>query len=228
MKRILKICGIGMCIGILLAMIQIYFNIDDSVFWRGYCIAAIVIVVGAVLINFLYNRYYFKKIRCLAEEYLKKDPQKYIDGMEVLLKTAKGKVLRNILFLDLTTGYMEKQDYEKAIVMLEELADRQLKGAAIWLFHCYKLFFCFFQTQQYEKANSLYNENQKLIEKFRHHKNHGAYVAILDVLSAMIHENYQKAEEILESAKKTYEETSFQEIFQVIANTLDEIKSKSM
>lgn len=110
MKRIIKICAIGVCIGIVLGMIQIHFHIDDSVFWCGYCIAAIVILVGTILINLLYNRYYFKKIRNLAEQFLKEDPQKYIDGIQVLLKTAKGQGLRNILLLDLTAGYMVKQD----------------------------------------------------------------------------------------------------------------------
>lgn len=228
MKRIIKICAIGVCIGIMLGMIQIHFHIDDSVFWCGYCIAAIVILVGTILINLLYNRYYFKKIRNLAEQFLKEDPQKYIDGIQVLLKTAKGQGLRNILLLDLTAGYMVKQDYDKAILILNELANKRLKGSSIKIFHCYKLFICYFETQQYEKAISLYNENRKLIQKFRYHKKFGAFVAIIDVLAAMLRENYQEAEEMLDSAKKTYGETSFKEIFQVISNTLDEINGKSI
>ncbi len=227
MKRIMKICAIGVCIGIILAMIQIHFHIDESVFWFGYRIAASVILVGVIWINLLYNRYYFKKIRNLAEQFLKEDTQKYIDGMEALLKTAKGQGLRNILILDLAAGYMEKQEYEKAICVLDELANRRLRGSSIKLFHCYKLFICYFETQQYKKAITLYNENQKRIEKFRYHKKFGAYVAILDVLAAMIRENYQEAEEMLESAKKTYEETSFQEIFQIVSNMLDDINGKS-
>lgn len=228
MKRIVKICVIGVCIGIILAMIQIHFHIDESVFWRGYSVAAVVILVGTTLINLLYNRYYFKKIRTLGEQYLKEDTQKYIDGMRELLKTAKGQALRNILFLDLTAGYMEKGDYAEAIRMLDELAKRRMKGSSFKVFHCYKLFICYFETQQYDKAISLYNEKQKLIEKFRHHKNYGAYVAILDILAAMILENYQEAEEILGSAKKTYLQTSFQEMFRIIAKTLDDINSKSI
>ena len=228
MKRMMKIWAAGVCIGIILAMIQIHFHIDESVFWRGYCIAAIVILVGTILINLLYNRYYFKKIRTLGEQYLKEDTQKYIDGIQALLKTAKGRALRNILLLDLAIGYMEKRNYDQAIYMLDELKNRQLKSSSIKIFHCYKLFICYFMTQQYDKAISLYNEKQKLIEKFRHHKNYGAYVAILDILAAMIHENYREAEEMLESAKKTYKGTSFKEMFEVISNTLDKIKGKAI
>lgn len=228
MKRIVKICVIGVCIGIILAMIQIHFHIDESVFWFGYRIAAGVILVGILLVNLLYNRYYFKKIKELAEQYLKEDPEKYIDGIQALLKAAKGQGLRNILLLDLVAGYMEKEDYEKAICMLNELGNRKLKGSSIKVFYCYKLFICYFETKQYEKAITLYNENQRLMEKFRHHKNYGAYVTIVDILAAMIRENYQEAEEMLESAKKTYEQTSFKEIFQIIAKTLDDINSKSI
>ena len=60
MKRIMKIFIFGVCIGIAALIIQKSFHINEDVFMHGYCIAAIVIVIGAVLFNMLYNRYYFK------------------------------------------------------------------------------------------------------------------------------------------------------------------------
>ena len=75
MKRIMKIFIFGVCIGIAALIIQKSFHINEDVFMRGYCIAAIVIVIGAVLFNMLYNRYYFKKVRALSEQFLEEKPQ---------------------------------------------------------------------------------------------------------------------------------------------------------
>lgn len=94
MKRIMKIFIFGVCIGIAALIIQKSFHINEDVFMRGYCIAAIVIVIGAVLFNMLYNRYYFKKVRALSEQFLEEKPQEYIDGIQALLKTARDDICR--------------------------------------------------------------------------------------------------------------------------------------
>lgn len=226
MKRIMKIFIIGVCIGIVALLIQKSFHIDEDVFMRGYYIAAIVIVIGAVLFNILYNRYYFKKVRVLSEQLLEVKPQAYIEGMQALLKTAKGRYLQNTLRLNLTAGYMEQKRFKEAVEILEELSEKQRKGAVVNVVYCINLFICYFETNQYEKATALYQANVQLLQKFRGGKSYGANIAILDTLMAIMKKDYQEAEDLLEKAKQTYDAPPFQKAFQEISGKLEAIKGE--
>ena len=62
-------------------------------------------------------------------------PQEYIDGIENLLKTAKGKTLRNILELNLAAGYIEVKQFDIAIPMLEILSHERLRGSSVNVVH---------------------------------------------------------------------------------------------
>lgn len=227
MKRIMKIFIIGVCIGIVALLIRKSFHIDEDVFMRGYYIAAIVIVIGAVLFNILYNRYYFKKVRVLSEQLLEEKPQAYIEGMQALLKTAKGRYLQNTLRLNLTAGYMEQKRFKEAIEILEGLSEKQRKGAVVNVVYCINLFICYFETNQYEKATALYQANVQLFQKFRGGKSYGANIAILDTLMAIMKKDYQEAEDLLEEAKQTYDAPPFQKAFQEISGKLEAIKGES-
>src|SRR5699024_7387777 len=124
-------------------LIQKSFHMDEDVFMRGYYIAAIVIVIGAVLFNILYNRYYFKKVRVLSEQLLEVKPQAYSEGVQALLKTAKGRYLQNTLRLNLTAGYMEQKRFKEAVEILEGLSEKQRKGAVVNVVYCINLFICY-------------------------------------------------------------------------------------
>jgi tetratricopeptide (TPR) repeat protein len=193
---------------------------------RGYYIAAIVIVIGAVLFNILYNRYYFKKVRVLSEQLLEEKPQAYIEGMQALLKTAKGRYLQNTLRLNLTAGYMEQKRFKEAVEILEGLSEKQRKGAVVNVVYCINLFICYFETNQYEKATALYQANVQLFQKFRGGKSYGANIAILDTLMAIMKKDYQEAEDLLEKAKQIYDAPPFQKAFQEISGKLEAIKGE--
>lgn len=227
MKRILKIFIIGVCIGIVALLIQKFFHIDEDVFMRGYYIVAIVIIIGAVLFNILYNRYYFNKVRILSEQLLEEKPQAYIEGIQTLLKTAKGRYLQNTLRLNLTAGYMEQKRFEEAIQILEGLSDKQRKGAVVNVVYCINLFICYFETNQYEKATVLYQANAQLLQKFRGGKSYGANIAILDIQTAIMKKDYEEAEDLLEKAKQTYDTLQFQKAFQEISGKLNGIKKET-
>ena len=227
MKRILKIFIIGVCIGIVALLIQKFFHIDEDVFMRGYYIVAIVIIIGAVLFNILYNRYYFNKVRILSEQLLEEKPQAYIEGIQTLLKTAKGRYLQNTLRLNLTAGYMEQKRFEEVIQILEGLSDKQRKGAVVNVVYCINLFICYFETNQYEKATALYQANAQLLQKFRGGKSYGANIAILDIQTAIIKKDYEEAEDLLEKAKQTYDTPQFQKAFQEISAKLNGIKKET-
>lgn len=226
MKRAAFIVLSGVCFGLILLLLKISFGIDDEIFMRGYWTAAIVIVIGAVLVNLCYNLFYFNRVKKIAKLMSEEKPQEYIDGIEKLLRHAKGKTLRNLLELNLAAGYIEIKQFDIAIPMLEKLSHERLRGSSVNAVLKINLCMSYFETAQYEKALTVYNENQSLFQQFRHHKNYGGNIAILDVIAAIINEQYAQAEELLDAARKMYDDARLQKSFQEILAILNRVKEE--
>ena len=62
MKRLWKIIAIGVCIGLVSVVLQKALHIDRDVFLRWYWVTAAAVVLGAVLVNVVYNVFYQKKM----------------------------------------------------------------------------------------------------------------------------------------------------------------------
>ena len=227
LKRVAKIVLIGVCFGLILLFLKISFRIDDAAFMHGYWIATVAIVLGAVLINVCYNLIYFNKVKKIAKLLSEEKPQEYIDGIENLLKTAKGKTLRNILELNLAAGYIETKQFDIAIPMLEKLSHERLSGSSVNVVHKINLCLSYFETAQYEKAITIYNENQGLFQQYRHHKIYGGNIAILDIIAAIINEQYNQAEELLDTAKKMYDDPRLKKSFREILDILNKAKAEN-
>lgn len=226
LKRVAKIIFMGVCLGLALALLKTGLGIDDTVFMHGYWIVAVAVVLGAVLINLCYTLSYQNKNKEIAKLLSEEKPQEYIAGMENLLKTAKGKDLRNILKLNLAAGYIETKQFDIAIPMLEKLSCERLRGSSVKVVHKINLCLSYFETTQYEKAITIYNENQRLFQQYRHHKIYGGNIAVLDVIAAIINEQYNQAEELLDAAKKIYDDARLQKSFQEMLDILNKAKSE--
>ena len=227
MKRVAKIILIGVCFGLILLLFKISFGIDDAAFMHGYWIVAIAILLGAVLVNLCYNQIYLNKVKKIVKLLSEEKSQEYIAGIENLLKTAKGKTLRNILELNLAAGYIETKQFDIAIPMLEKLSHERLSGSSVNVVHKINLCLSYFETTQYEKAITVYNENQRLFQQYRHHKIYGGNIAILDIIAAIINEQYNQAEELLDTAKRMYDDVRLQKSFQEIFDILNKAKTGS-
>ena len=209
-----------------LAGIQIILQIDKAVFMTGYWIAALVVLTGVLLVNILYNVSYQRRMKQIAPLLEAGKPQEYIEGVEQLLKTAKGQSLKTILTMNLSAGYIDLKEFDKAIELLEGISDKKLVGTAFKTVYRLNLCTCYFNTDQGEKALKLYNDSQKIFEAQRGGKLYGVNIAILDMLAAIQNRRYDQAEELLDRARQTWGEPRFQEAFQEIENTLTEIKKE--
>lgn len=221
MKRAGKIIILGVGFGVALLILQRILRIDSAAFQRGYWIAAPVVILGAALVNMAYNLFYMHKVRRLAALLPAGKQREYIAGMEALLKTAKGKNLRDILSLNLAAGYVDMRQFDTAIAMLEELAAKDLKGAAANTAHHINLCMSYFETKQYGKAMALYAESQPLFQKYRSEKHYGAYIVILDMLAAVREKDYARAEKLLSAALETYDDPRLQKAFHEIEPVLN-------
>lgn len=226
MKRVLKIILAGIGIGVLLIFFQRILHIDEAVFVRGYWIAAPGIVIGAGAFNLCYNLYYLNQVKKSVILLDGGQAEEYIDRITALLKTAKGQNLRNILLLNLAAGYVETKQFDRAIPMLEELSAKRLKGSAVNMVHKVNLCMSYFETEQYEKAMEVYERNQVLFQKYRQDSTYGGYIVMLDVAAAIMEEQYERAEKLLDTSKEQYDDSRLQKAFgelqDVLRSTLQE------
>lgn len=226
MKREFKIILIGICMGIVLLVLQKAFQMDEAIFMRNYWILGFLVVLVIVLGNISYNMLYQKKMKEAAKLLEEQKPQEYLLEMERLLTTAKGENLRTVLTLNLSAAYIEMKQFDRAIAMLNELSDKhdkQLRVPAIKIVHQLNLCMSYFETKQYDKAMTLYEKNQTLFEKYRESKEYGANVAILDILVAIQNEEYEQAKRKLDKARKAYDNPRFQREFDEMERKLEEI-----
>lgn len=221
MKRIGKVFLFGVCLGLVLVLIQNSFQIPEDVFMRGYWIGAIVVVLGALIINISYNLYYTAKMKKLLPLLFGGEPRGYIEGMEALIKTAKGKTLRSTLELNLAAGYMEEKDYGTAISLLEAVDPRQLRGDSARVVRAINLCESYFLAGQTEKAQTLYDSNRPLFAKFRTGKAYGGSIAIVDVLEEISRGEFHQAKILLDRAKSTYEEPYLQKAYEELGAILE-------
>ena len=82
----------------------------------------------------------------------------------------------------------------------------------------------YFEIHSMKNAITIYNENQELFQQYRHHKIYGGNIAILDIIAAIINEQYNQAEELLDTAKKMYDDARLQKSFQEILDILNKAK----
>lgn len=221
MKRIGKVILFGVCLGLVLVLIQNSFQIPEDVFMQGYWIGAIVVVLGALAINIFYNLYYTAKMKKLLPLLFGGEPRRYIAGMEALIKTAKGKTLRSTLKLNLAAGYMEEKDYGTAISLLEAVDPKLLRVDSARVVRAINLCESYFLAGQREKAQTLYDSSRRLFAKFRTGKAYGGSIAIVDVLSAISRGEFDQAKALLDKAKSTYKEAYLQKAYEEIGAILE-------
>ena len=221
MKRIGKVVLFGVCLGLVLVLIQNSFQIPEDVFMQGYWIAAIVVVLGALVINISYNLYYMGRVKKLLTLLYAGDSRGYIEGMEALRKTAKGKTLRSTLELNLAAGYMEEKDYGTAISILEAVDPKQLRVDSARVVRAINLCESYFLAGQTEKAQTLYDSSRPLFTKFRTGKAYGGNIAIVDVLEEISRGEFDQAKILLDKAKSTYQEPYLQKAYEEIGAILE-------
>ncbi len=226
MKRVFKIVVFGVCLGLVLLLVQKGFQIDEKVFMRTYWIMAPFIVIGAVLANVFYNMSYQRKMSKIVPLLNAGRPEEYIAEVEKLLQTARGQSLRNILKINLAAGYVEIKQFDVSIRLLEEMAGKRLPGSAVKMVCQLDLCMSYFYAAQYEKGMALYNESQKIFEPYRSNKNYGGNIALVDILAAIASEQYGQAKKMLDTAQKSWDDPRLQKAYQEIAESLIETKKR--
>lgn len=228
MKRnIKKTIFFGVCLGLILIVIQKVFQIDEYTFMHSYWIATPSVVLIAVLVNVFYNISYQKKMNTAVLLLNAGKTEEYIAEIETLIKRAKGRNLNNVLKLNLATGYIDAKQFDVAIKILEELSSERLYGAVVKMVHSLNLCMSYFYAKQFDKAMELYNASQKQFEPFTKNKMYGGHIVEVDILAAISNEQYTQAEKLLDIAQKEWSDPRLQNAFEDIRKILIERKGEN-
>lgn len=205
--------------GILLAMVRQVFSIDRNVFLLGYWIAGAAVLVLLAAVGRLYYGKYQRGMVEAAKLREEGKTEEYIAQVEKLLESAKGQQLRNQLRLNLTAGYCDLKQYDRAAAILEELAGEKLKGV-VRTVHRLNLCCCYFYMGEWEKAMEWYGKSQGEFASFRNTAEYGGNVAVLDIFAEIARGQKERAGEMLENAKETWRNPRLQEDYQYLERLL--------
>lgn len=227
MQRFFKIVAFGVVLGLLLVVVQQGLRIDRDLFLRCYWFVGAFIVVGAVLINLLYNLSYRKRMGKILELREAGKMDEYLAGIQKLLQTARGKSLRSILQINLAAGYIEAKQFAAAVAVLEGIDPERLKGRALKMVYRLNLCLSYFLAAQYDKAMELYNAGKSDWDFFRSNQDFGGNIALLDILAQIQQKNFEQAEGLLNEAQAAWPNPRLQVYFRKIGDFLQEQKTVS-
>ena len=214
-RRAGRTVAIGVALGISLGFITSVLDIDKDVFMKYYIVAAILIVLGVFLYNLLYIRKHNQEMNQAINLLNEGKTEEYMVRVSELERKVKGKALKNLMRLNLTAGYCDLKEYEKALEILESLRKEKLKGDVelVWRLNTC---LCYFYTGRTKEAMQLYNESKAFFSASKKKGLHVPNIAILDML-AMIEDGRKKeARQYLEFAREKWPQMRLEEDYRMI------------
>ena len=214
-RRVGRTLAIGVALGISLGFITSVLDIDKDVFMKYYIVAAILIVLGVFLYNLLYIRKHNQEMNQAINLLNEGKTEEYMVRVSELERKVKGKALKNLMRLNLTAGYCDLKEYEKALEILESLRKEKLKGDVelVWRLNTC---LCYFYTGRTKEAMQLYNESKAFFSASKKKGLHVPNIAILDML-AMIEDGRKKeARQYLEFAREKWPQMRLEEDYRMI------------
>jgi len=221
MKRFFRIVAIGTVLGLVLVAVQHALRIETDDFLRGYWICAAAVLGLAAVCNICYNLRYRKKLIKALSLLEQGKPDEYITAVENLLRSAKGRQLKNLLRLNLSAGYCDKKEFQKAIELLEQLETERLPRTARMVQRL-NLCICYFSAGQGGRALELCDASDRLFAPYRGGAAYGKNLAVLDMLADLQRGDYDKVRRLLETARKAWDDPRLAEYYDFIEKQLTE------
>lgn len=204
MKKILKIIGIGFILGILLLVIEKGFDIDSEVFMSYYWKIGIGLVLLLGIFNIIYNLVITNKLKKAMIYFEEQDYAKYIENMESILKNVKGKTLQNLIRLNLSAGYIENNEYDKGLDILNDVDKDTLTNEQSTLVYWLNKAIVYFRLGDYENFKQIINTQISLFEKYKNNENYGESLSQLKILNLIVDGEFKIAKKDLEKLRTYY------------------------
>lgn len=222
MKRIIRIIGIGIPLGIILVIVKNVMDIEDDVFFKQYMIVGTLVIVGAVIINCIYQIKFAKKLRLITKQMTEeKNYDLFFEEIENLLKKYKSSYNRSLLLINLSYGYAKKKEYAKGLEVLQSIEPKRVKGINKIIFYLNMSCF-YFHLGNYEDVISITEKNNKEFYKFKNNAHLGWNIASNDIYYNIAMNKLEEAEKLLNEAKEKWNgKKEMQEEWEMLNQVLD-------
>ncbi len=203
MKRILRILIFGVIFGLAALALQLFFKVDDVTFWRYYIYFAIGVVFLAIVVNSIYFARYTGRLRSLASLLEQGKTRQFVAEIEPMVTTVKNRYLKNLLTVNLSAGYYDLKQYDRAVLLLKDIAGERLP-ANVKIVYDINMFVNLFFGGKTEEATDYYTAHKATFDRFADGESYGGNIAVIETCMALQNGDKETATDILQGAKRRF------------------------
>ena len=226
MKRFLSILVMGIVYASILLVCEIGLGLNGRQIFVIYIVSSVIIFVGAILFNLIYNVVYIKKIQKLLLLFDEGKFDECIDKLNDIEKTTKSKYIKKMAKLNMAFAFMKKKDYGEAKYIFENFGSSLEKMPEVEMARRLNLCFCCFYLKKYEKAQELYTDSKPFFDKYRGTDDYYEYFILLDMFMYVVfNKDSTEARKRLHEARLLCKDEEFEEDFEYLESIIDGYKS---
>ena len=222
MKRFLSILVMGIVYASILLVCEIGLGLNGRQIFVIYIVSAVIIFVGAILFNLIYNVVYIKKINKLVSLFDEGKFDECIDKLNAMEKTTKSKHIKNMAKLNMACAFMKKKDYVEAKYIFESFGSSLEKMPEVEMTRRLNLCLCYFHLKKYEKAQELYIDSKPFFDKYRETDDYYEYFILLDVFMYVVfNKDATEARKRLHEARLLCKDEAFEEALECLESIIN-------
>lgn len=163
------------------------------------------VALTSIAIDLIWYREFNKKLRSLQSVLLQEhDADRYIREINALLIGKQSPQISNVLLLNLSAAYCEKQEYDKAKEILLQVNARKLTGSNRSIYWADFAYVCFYLNEN-EQANAILAQQKAAFSKLSDNPDLGALIQVLLIFQMLSQGNRSGAKLLLEQARPQWE-----------------------
>ena len=222
MKRFLSILVMGIVYASILLVCEIGLGLNGRQIFVIYIVSAVIIFVGAILFNLIYNVVHIKKINKLVSLFDEGKFDECIDKLNAMEKTTKSKHIKNMAKLNMACAFMKKKDYVEEKYIFECFGSSLEKMPEVEMTRRLNLCLCYFHLKKYEKAQELYTDSKPFFDKYRETDDYYEYFILLDVFMYIVfNKDATEARKRLHEARLLCKDEEFEEDFECLESIIN-------
>ena len=216
----------GIVYASILLVCEIGLGLNGRQIFVIYIVSSLIIFVGAILFNLIYNVVYIKKIQKLLLLFDDGKFDECIDKLNAIEKNTKSKHIKNMAKLNIAFAFMKKKDYGEAKYILESFGSSLEKIPEVEMTIRLNLCLCCFYLKKYERAKELYTDSKPFFDKYRETDDYYEYFILLDVFMYVVFNNdTTEARKRLHEARLLCKDEEFEEDFEYLESIINGYKS---
>lgn len=216
----------GIVYASILLVCEIGLGLNGRQIFVIYIVSSLIIFVGAILFNLIYNVVYIKKIQKLLLLFDDGKFDECIDKLNVIEKNTKSKHIKNMAKLNIAFAFMKKKDYGEAKYILESFGSSLEKIPEVEMTIRLNLCLCCFYLKKYERAKELYTDSKPFFDKYRETDDYYEYFILLDMFMYVVfNKDSTEARKRLHEARLLCKDEEFEEDFEYLESIINGYKS---